>query len=262
MGNKQFYTNDSIKYLLNKNIFEYDIKRAGVTMLYEINYFDKDTYNSLINMHKLELDIALGKYLNPATFKLINENIAIKMNEFITANNISKDNIISLKKDALFIYNINPHIVTFGKKVEFVRKNIYTSFFKLGDLELYFNSNTGNIDIKGVSSDSSYKLHPLIYVVKDICKRLEHLELGLVSYNDVFSFIQKVNDEYLDGRMVKDTYRELNATLKFRSSFNSNVVYFDNLPDLDSFKLDVSYNWKTFIAPFVSLLSTIDPYRG
>lgn len=208
------YTAD-ISYLTNVFIYEYDISKANINILFTKNLIDEETYNFLYNAQRMVRQVYIGKLCRDTSISEALKNGIIEAKKyFFEANSIEDKDVLSIKNDAVFIINKRPQITKFGL-INFVEKNKYTSFFKFGNMEFYYYYNNINkneyIDIKGIS-DNSLKLH-------------EQYMLQLIK--DIFYSIQ-INGPEISIRMLKDAYIDyiqLKLPIGYYRNFNSDSTY-------------------------------------
>ena len=154
--------------LLRATIREYDMHEAGFSLIRENKLLPEEEILYLIGLTKLERTIEIGRLMKSnknLAKNLMNSFIDIR-HKFYEANNINEDNILSIKKDAVFTVNKVCKELKFGNYIEFKLKNRYSSFYHLNDIELYYDSRSNNLDVKGLGNLSS----PLFDELKRIMK--------------------------------------------------------------------------------------------
>lgn len=256
MGSKsQFYTNKNIKYLINKYIAEYDIKRAGLYALKELGAISPETFDYWINQSKDKVSIFIGKYLSSNMAKQ-NDLIVDIVNEFISTNEITPQNIISQKRDAIFTFNVRPSTMQI-RGFEFVKKHEYTSYFKIDGYELYYSNRTNQLDIKGIDV-RFVKNHPLMEYVKRIIQKYELLNQGFCTYAELYSLIYDIRKKYISFELPMGCYREIayDNPYCFNNLRSNEICYFSNIPTIDkeSYQLIINHNFVKFIVPFINIL--------
>lgn len=217
LWDKTTYTAD-ISYLTNVFIYEYDISKANINILYTKNIIDKQTYEFLYEAQRMVRQVYVGKLCkDTAISNALKAGIIEAKKMFFEANSINDRDVLSIKNDAIFLINKIPKITEFGL-IKFVKKNVYTSFFRLNNMEYYYYySNITKeeyIDIKGIS-DESLLLH-------------EKYFLQLIK--DIFYSIQ-INGPEISLRMLKDAYNDyirLNLPVDYYRCFNSESMFHFN----------------------------------
>lgn len=177
--------------IIKNSICEFDIKNAGVTILYQKGILTKKEYLYYINLDKNTRVIKTGNLLkdNPSYYKIQMDGFKEYMDKFILANKIKKYSVYEIAKDALWIIGRQPRILKFDN-VLFVKKREFTSFFKYRKIIFYVNSSTNIIDIRG-SNPSDDKF---LNIIKDI---LIKYEFGIDLYDKLHSIRNNLIDDSL-----------------------------------------------------------------
>ena len=151
---RTLWINNNIDYLFDVNIYEYDIKSAGLNIIKYYNLLTKKDIEFLEKLDKKERNIKIGLIQkNDKGFtKELLEGFKNVRKMFITENNLNEENILAIRKDAIFVIDEKCRISNF-RNIEFTLKNQYTSYLRLNKIDFLINSNTGKIDIKGFGQD-------------------------------------------------------------------------------------------------------------
>lgn len=165
---KTNWKNPNINYLFNEEIIEYDIRDAGFSLIKEYKLLPPDIIYELEKLGKgEERHIAIGKIQkdNKQLVTDLNNKFAEIRSIFININKLTDNDIISVKKDA--IYTIGScRRVNFGL-IHFIPKNRYTSYIRfpeIQNLELYYSDT--QLDIKGMGDNAvnSHRLYMLDFL--------------------------------------------------------------------------------------------------
>jgi hypothetical protein len=254
-NNSQFYINKSIKYLINKRIYEYDIQSAGLTVLKNKNIITEDTYNLWKTKPKSWVQYYIGSRLGKLQDDIFKTEAEI-VSKFIDINEIQDSNIISRKRDAVFIFNTTISTTTIDG-YSFKLKNTYTSYFKLENFELYYHSDKDFLDIKGLDI-SCITHHKLLPYIKKCIMLLERLDQGFMQYREVYGYIHNLRNEYCNFTLPLDCYREINKDNLFTiyDISTKKMVKTEILPDdISRIRIVTNYNFARFIVPFINILS-------
>lgn len=244
------YTNDSYQYLINVPICEYDIKNAGFNLAKYYKLLDDDTIKMLSDIPKRERTIMIGKMMrdNPEFNKELSESFELIRKKFVNKNNITDNDILSIKKDAIFVIDKKCVCIKF-KNIEFVCKNKYTSFHRFGNIELYYNSSTNDLDVKGINNDVLYKHELMLIVLKNIFKMVEQKDTDKLT-----SYIKRFVVAYKTGDIDPGIYRQFNSASSFiiKSNPSSSCEYgLDSISGYDVNNIDKSYNYMNIILPII-----------
>lgn len=203
---KTTWLNPNIEYLFDNEIVEYDIKDAGFSIIKHYKLLSPEIIKNLTDLGKRERHIAVGKMqgIDKNFSKALMDKFAEVRAIFVSANNLSDNNIISVKKDAIFTIG-ECNKIKFGK-IEFASKNRYSSYLRFIDnmnIEIYYNS--GNMDIKGMG-DSAINRHRL-YMLEFIKSMISQLECRNSSAK---RSLKRFIDDYKAMKLDEEYYIEFN----------------------------------------------------
>lgn len=240
---KTNYTTDAM-YIISRHIYEYDISKANINVLYYLGEIDKDYYERLKKLPKIKRQIEIGyliKYTEGLDKRLKN-GIKEFRRKLFEENNIQDIEVLSIKNDAIFVIGRKLQITKFGN-VEFVEKNHYTTYVRLSKhLEIFFESNTIDstisLDIKGIS-DLKLENHHL-YMASFIADILYYMET-----NDIASGLSHISDfynEYIERKLPIGYYRNFNAESNYIININGNRYSIDFCRDDMINSIDIGCN--------------------
>lgn len=223
-----------INFSINAFIYEYDLSKANISALRNENVIDDETYDRLYHADRMQRQIEIGlmEKNNKEITKLKKKGIQNAKRQLFASNQIQDWEVLSIKNDAVFIIGRELPYMSFGKYYNFVKKNTYTVFLKLMDIEIYYFDTMVNdglqvsIDIKGIN-DELIPLHEhgMISLIIDVCSSIqrERPDITLRKLSEVY-------EKYIKRELPIDYYRELNYMSKyvFRSPYSS--FYMDYIP--------------------------------
>ena len=194
------WLNPNIEYLFDDIIIEYDLRDAGFNLIKQYHLLPDEKIRELTALGKgVERHIAVGKLqrTDKEFSKALGEKFAEMRAIFISANNLTDNDIISVKKDA--IYTIGEcNKLRFGHTLEFAKKNVYSSYIRfpnIQNLEIYYSNDT--MDIKGMS-DSSINRHRL-YMMEFIREMISLIEMkDSKAKRKMREFIKEFKSDKLD----------------------------------------------------------------
>lgn len=231
----------------NSSIIEYDIRHANINVSKYYNLYEDVKYlDVLAAMPKKEREVKFGLMLRKN--KEFSKNLEIGFNnivkEFLAANDLDIDlDVLSVKKDAVFVINHKVNTTTFGP-VEFVQKNKYHAYLNLNRIEFYIGDKT---DVKGIGEN--YKLHKegMILLVEEL---IDHIERG----KDANEFLSEVSELYKKRQLNLEMYRQFDSKCKYRCIIDDNVVLLDDISyDILDTSCDISYNYINIILPLIRM---------
>ena len=229
--------NTNIHYLFNREIYEYDMKEAGFSLIQEYGLLPSKVINSMKQSTKDARKIKIGvmERTNKELVEKKKEAFVEARKNFITSNDLSVNDIISVKKDAIFTCK-RCNETNFGKYIEFRPKNQYTSYIHIAGIEIYFNDD--NVDIKGIS-DAKLEMHEeyMVSFIKDYCKKMES-----DSPEKVIAFTRRFIDKYKARELETGYYLPLNkrSTLEFLNIEGERV-------------LDIKWNLTNILIPLIKI---------
>ena len=237
--NKSNYLNKSIKYIKNSRIVEYDIKSAGLNILYELKYIDDDVYDYISSMPKKERSIYIGKMLrrNPEMNIALNNGFKHAMEMFIRNNNIVDKDILSIKKDAIYIIDKNIDNLNIQGRLKFVKKKTYDTYINIMNKEHYINISDKILDSKGYTEP--IKEHHGKYLLKflyDIIEKDHLTNDSLKIMSDLAIFKHRLITYDLPIGYYKDIVND-----KYLIEMAYTTLMIDNLDDYED-KESINYN--------------------
>lgn len=247
--NKVNYTAD-ISYLTNVFIYEYDISKANINILYTKGVIDKSIYDFLYNSERMTRQVYVGKLCKDVSVSNILKTGIIEAKETLfNANNIQDRDVLSIKNDAVFLINKRLINTKFGL-IKFVEKNVYTSFYKINGIEFYYYYSNATkveyIDIKGISDDK-IKQHQeyFLQILKDLFYSIQ------VNGPEISSkMIKDIYNEYITLRLPVECYRNFDVSSMFHMNLliNNNTGYnIEAVSERQKNMLDISNNLKILI---------------
>lgn len=227
------------KYLYGNYIREYDISKCNINMMMVYGVITEKLYNHLYNSDKQYREIYIGNLIrnDKNVYKVISDGIIKYRNMLFMKNNITESDILTIKNDAVFVINKNLEYTEFDKYIKFANKSTYTSFFKINNLELYYNINTDVLDIKGMSDHNIQKHHSFIEFLKTVIYLIELGETKQAS-----DIIMNCYYDYVSGNIDLSMLRNFDIYSDF-SHKDYNNLGFDVPIDSDP----NNYNFNTNI---------------
>lgn len=245
---KHNYTNKKINIIRDIMIREYDMKMAGLNILYTKGYVDDEAFNKLKNMkNKIARDTIIGKWLrnnNEVNKVMMDEFIEIRKQLF-ELNDLSDDDIISIKKDAVFIVDKNIKHLKISDNYEFRIKNEFTDFMYLSDIEFYYNKYTDKLDVKGLSKEAKeYQENYYFKLIKDLFKCGKDKD-------KIFTLLIEFKYNFQNFKLDKGYYKLIQQPV-YPFKLAGNLVYRDEIPNELFNKISLNSNLN-FINELISI---------
>ena len=240
--------------IFNTGIVEYDLKSAGLSVAREFKLLPENYIKKLAKADKKERVVSLGLYKRDHPQYSADEKagLASARQLFFDANHLEPNDIVAIKKDAIFVIDKGRDIQTkFGKYLEFRPKNRYTGYMFIKPLEIFYNEGleVSTLDIKGMSPDK-YQLHK-DYFGQFIIGIFKLAENEVASKHFILKYIRDIYDKYRLKELDYEFYRQFNATSQYVTK--DGVSYDIEVADLDT--IDCGYNAQVIISILMAVLN-------
>ncbi len=237
-----FTTNRDYPFIVNNNIIEWDIRSANTSLMRYYQLYDDKTIDRIADLPKGKREVAVGKLMrkDKEFAKALESSFNTIVEEFLKSNALTMDDIVSIKKDAVFVKNHSIKQSVFGS-VEFIPKNQYKHVLLLPKYEFYLSDTT--TDVKGID-DAKLELHQdgMIYFVRSVLYEASNWER-------MNQFLKEYLKSYKEKLLDFNAYREFTSDSIFRLYQHGYEVQMDEINEDDMDSLDISYNFMNIILP-------------
>lgn len=241
------WTNKNIVYLKNATITEYDLRSGGLSVIKQNRLLDQKYIDQLDAMDKTKKNIAIGKLQLrvKSLAKSMVDGFGDARQLFADRNDLTEADVLSVKKDAIFVINKRISSTKVSEFLEFRPKNTYTSYMLIGTREAYLSSTDNSITIKGVSDAVREKQAGFLF--KDAARFMRQSER--IDRSLLYENLRKYRSEYLNRKLPIETYRNIDTGM-----FATDDYELDDVDDdyLDS--IDITYNYVYFVLPMIRAL--------
>ena len=216
-------------FIINNYIREYDLSAANINALYTNGYFDKSTYDLFKSYDKKKREIEIGLLIkrDSRVYEIISSEIINAKKLLFESNNIQDNEVLTIKNDAVFIISKELVNTVFGN-YEFKCKNLYNTYLRILDLEIYYrdslNSDDIFFDIKGISDDKLYLHTAMVSLISEVCYRVQRYDKS-----DNIRFIMNIYENFLHRRLPIEYYRNLDSFSKYTIINNIGIYSLDNI---------------------------------
>lgn len=248
---RDLYTTKDYDYLIGKRIIEYDMKSANVNLCRYYKLLPENEIIKIENMNKYDRVVYVGKLQkNDREFAAkLSKAFKDMRKQFFIANGIEDSDILSIKKDAIFVIKKRCRNTSFGN-VTFVEKNVYSSYHKLNGLEFYYSGREDRLDIKGIDDNSLYLYQKFINILKRLFRYLERNQK-----EEFVRFVKDFSQNYKNKLLSYEYYKELKPrgcyTL-IQDDPDKRIVYgLDNIDESIDERLCINYNYMAYILPMI-----------
>lgn len=246
---EQFTYRAPYDWLINKKIQEWDLKKANISILRQLEIINEDDYQRYLHMPKLEREIEIGKLRKNKDIEVAyQKGLVLAKRIFFEKNAINEENVLYIDHDSItLVYdwsdsrvnNINGEISPY---IEFRLKNTYTSFYKLiiADFLYYNTADQEHYRFKGMDEENVKVVHKDYFI--DLL-----LSLAYSAQNDsilnTLEMIKNVYKSYCARQMNINYYREFNSNARFKIlNTPFNVYYADTIENVYLDSIDISHN--------------------
>lgn len=254
---KDRYLNKELTNLVDCDIIEYDIRQAGYNITKYYKLLPENQIEELSKLSKENKRIRLGliQRNNKEYKEKLKEAFKNIRKEFFEANEITDNDVLAIKKDAIFL--VKPCLTTKFGNVRFIPKNRYSSYYNLNGLELYFSNKRQILDAKGIN-DEVLKRHEgfMLEFLKDIFTLNENDPTMEKSTKLLMEF----SKEYKSMQLPIEFYREFNENSLFKTHLTMNneskILYISDISeDNEEFigEIDIRFNFINVIMPLVRI---------
>ena len=235
------------EFIINRTIQEWDIEKANISVLRDMNILSEKDYKTYKAMDKQKREVAVGCLIrdNPELYKSLATGIAEASDRFFSIMNIESEDVLYIDNDSITIikpitYN-NTKPVQIGNKTRFRTKNRYTSFYRILFIDLlYFNDNIEEkFRLKNVNDEFIRFKHNGYFL--DLV-----LAIAYTAQNNVYDALQMVSNmykQYTNLELDLGYYREFNSISKFKITGSEYSLYYADNPMVNHMQyIDISYN--------------------
>lgn len=245
---KTGYLNKDIDYLFNCEIREYDLKAADMSLMKQFKLVSAETIASLEKMDNQARHVRTGMMQKDKKFaKVLVEAFKEARRMFFEANDIETSDVLSIKKDAIFIINKDCVHHTFGA-LDFRIKNRYLGYMNLNRLELYFTDSNTPLDVKGLGKEAPEKHKDyLLDFIRDVFSyRIYN------SYPQLIHLITEFITAYRNRELDIGYYRQMDSQSYFRVRDHDEDILIDGVSEDAIDQIDISYNYAHYLIPIVN----------
>lgn len=244
----------AVNYVINEYIREYDINKANISVLRDRGILSEDEYQYFLRCDRSERQIKIGLMIknDPSIYGVIKQGIIDAKRKLFIENNISDSEVLQIRNDAVFLLNREPTRTDFGL-VKFSLRNVYTSFYKITNLEFFYFldqvTGTEKLSVTGINDEQYarvvYPLHK-DYFIDFLLTLFETAQNSGI--NDVIDILTAFYNKYINRELDIGYYREFNPNSEFKIA-NFSVALNDSyrIPNLSQQQLkyvDIETNRK------------------
>ena len=244
-------TNTDIPFIHHEMIEEWDIRSANTSLMKYYKLASPKLISKFEKMEKQDREVSVGLLIikNREFASALEKAFTDIIEEFITVNMLdAESDIISIKKDAVFIKNKNIKYNVFGNgDVRFIKKNSYTGCLLIPNYEFYYSKDI--IDVKGLSDDV-LPLHQdgtLAFISTMMQESNNWIELN--------QFMKEYSSAYKSRQLPFNAYREFTSASNFRVNMYGNELMMDEIDEDMLECTDIGYNYTKIFLPALKAIA-------
>lgn len=247
-----FQTNEALNPTINSRIVEYDIKSGNTSVMEYFHLRPTTLIEELKRLEKKDRVVAIGKMMREDSefSKQLEDSFNRIVELFIRENQLTSDDIVSIKRDAVFVKMKDVPIRDFGDCVHFIPKNEYVGFIKLKNLEFWIKDRKG-IDVKGIN-DELLPLHEngILSIIRYVYDSAAEFGMDKIRLNKIFSDLLL---SYKNRELEFDVYREFTPESKFKILMMEQFVMMDTMSETFLERCDIRYNFENILIPLIRM---------
>ncbi len=253
-----FKTNVNRPIICNSEIIEWDIKSANTSLMREYRLADPTLISKIESLNKNKRNIYVGNMMrNDKVFSgKLESAFNDTINQFLQQNNLCEYDIISIKRDAVFVSNHKITHDSIGEYVKFIPKNSYHAFILLKNIEFYFSLTDSHVvDVKGINDETLKKhekgilefLFQVVYLLENESKTSLHM------------YLREFVDAYKRKELPFDYYRHFDDNSKYimyidLGDGNKEWVEIDEIDENTIDYISIKYNYENIILPLIQII--------
>lgn len=251
------YRNPDILLLRDSSIFEFDIRNGGFNVTKKYKLLPSESIEVLEGLSREERHIFLGNYAKEEKefTKHLHRGFQEEINNFVEANEIEPECVLSVKKDSITFFGRRPTKLQF-ENIEFTQRALSTTFLTLPNkMEFFLNGNV----LEDNPLYFTYKGFREINIRETLFEEIKivlekHQKSG--SREVVFEYLQELREAYLGRQLVHTYYKELSPVhgYKFLNRLTGAFVYFPDVGEDVMDEIDITYNYMNILLPLIQTL--------
>ena len=273
LWDKSRYTSP-ISFIIGGKIVEADVTKANISILREANRISEDMYKYFLTSDRIERLVFVGNMQasDESVTKLLQERLKEVRRKIFEVFCIDESHLLSIRNDAIIFvdtgkrYIGNDVLVGAGQSetyylseyLNFRIKNIYSSYYKIGNKEiLYYNNRISNdeyIDVAGIG-DEALGLHKW-YFLELLMSLFECAEEDI---KETLTFLSEVYTQYINKSLDIEYYRRFDANSRYDIDKSISRLYNYQLAHMTNEQkdiVDISYN-ESILRQLQKIYSTV-----
>ena len=236
---------------ISSEIIEWDCKRAGISICKQFNLIPNKQIDKLESLSKDKCDKALGMLSrdDKEFAKKLEDGFNKIVDDFINENHLDRESdIISIKRDAIFVINHNIVKEHWEPNITFRNKNSYVGYIAFENYEFYIKSD-GVVDTKGMSTAEFHK-DGILHLIYDFYSTIANSNMDIFEIN---KYLSELANLYKKRQLDPEYYREFNSFGKYRMRGDEKDLVMSDVNGDELDDIDISFNYESIILPLIRL---------
>lgn len=198
MHDKLLWFNDNIQFMFHRNIVEYDMVAASISVSERYHLLDDSTIQQLklLPKEKRTKRVGLLQRDDKQYSEQLISGIIETRRKFIETNNLNEESVLSLHSDAI-LFSSNKKIITNIEGVEFKHKHTWSSYMRYKGIEMFYADSY--ITYKNIPQDMLNQ-HTLGInkFLREVFDKIENYDYSVLKYLSKFEkmYLQDKLPEY------------------------------------------------------------------
>jgi hypothetical protein len=236
--------------LVGTQIVEIDMVSAGMTVIRIDGLVPPDVLARLEAMPKRETSVAVGKLSRTREHAglsgAVTEGIRRRMELILLENGYAADEILAVKRDAVYVVGRSPSRLVLPDGTAFKIKGAYNAFARLGNVEVYAVPRRGTADVKGMDAEDADLHRP--FILRMVLDFLAMVAAGRV--DEAASTLARFRSDYVRRLLPVGFYREFGASAGLQLRTPGGVAYqVRGAAGIPIDELDIAFNVRNVIVP-------------
>lgn len=237
---------------VNSDIIEYDIKHANTSLMRYYDLYPSEKLDAIDKMSKAKREYTVGMLCrdDKSLSKKLSKSFDDIMTTFLETNDLTEDDLLSIKKDAAFVINRKVKTRIFGC-VEFAIKNVYCAYIKIPCYEFYIKKDK-TTDVKGIGDRDALDLH------KSGILEFVNTAVELYSKQDaeeLSEYLHEFVEAYKKRELPFEYYREFNSQSAYITYDEmGGTVVLDDMDESMIDDIDITFNYVNVILPIIRVV--------
>lgn len=257
-----FWVNPNLPYIVDGQITEYDIKSGNVSIMRTFRDkftppLQEDAIQQIASLDKKARVVRVGTMMRdiPGFSKTLETGFNTVVEDFCILNHLdvkeTSEDIVSIKRDAVFVVNKPVEITTIREYCHFIPKNTYDGYFRIKGFEFYIRYGDRVVDVKGID-DAKLPLHQdgILELILDVYGEFRN---GLNRVK-VSKWMADYVDAYLSKELPFEMYRRFDNESKYAIRYGDREYLTESIDEEDMQDLDIEFNYRKIIIPLLNLL--------